>query len=382
MHRVFISSTYEDLEDHRQAVIDTLARLKQEHSAMEYFGSRGDAAVPASKQEIAESSIFIGVYAWRYGWVPEGSTQSVTEMEFDHARALGKTCLCYWAHEDHPWPPTFIDVGEQSERLMRFKQKVDALVRSTFTTPDDLAKQVAADVARELAPERQPDSFGGLLKLNWDTLSEELQTVFLEAYKRMKNDSRDDVVATRHVVAALVATGNSAGSLLHQMDKNLIGRVVEDSGTPAELHDAVALAQAFSHEQPFSHCVRGSLARLLPAHSDRDRLLAVELAADLLKNGRGRSVEKFRRAGIDGATVDTMMRHAADLSQSPERVATALRALPDAEINAIAYAASLDLSMPGEGSVTPKAVLDDARRQGKVPVLVGEILRRRPEVLA
>ena len=382
MHQVFISSTYEDLKEHRRAVADTLTRMKQVHSAMEYFGSRPTEAVEACKAEIASSDIVIGVYAWRYGWIPEGSTQSVTEIEFDHARALGKTCLCYWAKEDHAWPPGFIDRGDQSDRLMRFKEKVEKFVRSTFTTPDDLAKQVAADVARELAPKREPDSVGGLLQMNWDTLSEELRTVLIEAYKRAKHDSSDGVVATRHVLGALAITGNSAGILLHQMDKNLIGRVIDDSGHPAVLPDAVALAQAFGHEQPFSQCVRGSLARLLPAHSDRDRLLAVELAADLLKNGRGRSVEKFRKAGVDGAAVDKMMRHAKTLGQSPERLATALKGLSDAEIGAIAYAANVELSQAGEGPAARAAVLDEARTQGKVAVLAGEILRRRPELLA
>jgi len=32
----------------------------------------------------------IGVYAWRAGWVPDGSDVSITTMELDRARARGE----------------------------------------------------------------------------------------------------------------------------------------------------------------------------------------------------------------------------------------------------------------------------------------------------
>ena len=118
---------------------------------------------------------------WRlrlaYGWVPPGDSISITEQEFDHARKRGKTCLCYVASERHPWPPALMDHGGERDALERFRKKVAKLVRSEFTTPDNLAKQVAANVARELAPRKDRDSVGGLLQMNWDLIHPELQAV-------------------------------------------------------------------------------------------------------------------------------------------------------------------------------------------------------------
>ncbi|MBF0556968.1 MAG: DUF4062 domain-containing protein, partial [Nitrospirae bacterium] len=37
--KILISSTYEDLKEYREAVIETLLRMEKHFSAMEYFGS-------------------------------------------------------------------------------------------------------------------------------------------------------------------------------------------------------------------------------------------------------------------------------------------------------------------------------------------------------
>lgn len=381
MNRIFVSSTYRDLAEHRKAVTDVLTRMRQEYSAMEFFGSRADEAVPACRKEIDSSVLLLGIYAWRYGWISPGSHRSITEEEFDYARELGRKCLCYVVSEDHPWLPSLMDKGAERVALEHFKKKVDALVRSKFTTPDDLAKQVAADVARELAPERGAESVGGLLQVNWDALSPELQIVFLNAYKRAKEGSRDGVVATRHVVAALLSSVNSSGILLRQMDKTFLETVLADSEPPAQVDNAVALAQVFGHAQPFSHCVVGSLQRLLPSHSARDRLLAVELASDLLKNGRGSSVEKFRRAGIDAACVERLMRHATMIAEDRDRILAALKGFSDEELAAVAYAAGLKLAPRLEGNQLRESAIGAAAEKGQMGAFVGELMRRRPELL-
>jgi MoaA/NifB/PqqE/SkfB family radical SAM enzyme len=147
--RVFVSSTYKDLVAHRTAVREVLHRMKADVEAMEYFGSRPDTPEHACEKEVNDCDVFIGIYAWRYGWQPEADGPSITEQEFDCARQAGKQCLCYVVAE-HPWPPGFIDTGDARDRLDRFKARVGTLVVSTFTTPDDLAKHVAADLSRVL----------------------------------------------------------------------------------------------------------------------------------------------------------------------------------------------------------------------------------------
>ena len=115
--KVFVSSTYTDLKDHRQAVIDNLLRLKLQPVAMEFFGAEPAEPKQVCDSEIEDCDLFVGIYAHRYGFVPEGTEKSITEQEFDLARKLEKPCFCYLIDEDHPWPPKSIEDEPGKSRL-------------------------------------------------------------------------------------------------------------------------------------------------------------------------------------------------------------------------------------------------------------------------
>ncbi len=101
--KVFISSTHKDLVDHRAKVAEAVERLGQQGVRMVVFGARPSEATEASLDEVDVSEVFVGIYAHRYGYVPLGSQSSITRMEFDHARKLGKPILCFVVDDDHPW---------------------------------------------------------------------------------------------------------------------------------------------------------------------------------------------------------------------------------------------------------------------------------------
>lgn len=92
----------------------------------------------------------MGIYAHRYGSKPRDSDLSITEQEFDRASQLRIPSLCYLVDSKYPWRRALIDDGDQRDRLDGFLQKVNTLLRSTFTTSNDLAAKVAADLGREL----------------------------------------------------------------------------------------------------------------------------------------------------------------------------------------------------------------------------------------
>lgn len=378
MSKIFISSTYKDLAEHRKAVSEVLIRMQRQFSAMEFFGSRTDEAVPVCRKEIEDCQILVGIYAWRYGWAPKGDEVSITEQEFDIAMELGKKCLCYIVSPEHPWPPSLVDKGKSAETLENFKvKKVSNLVRSQFTTPDDLAKQVAADISRELSPPREEGTVGSLLNINWDCLDPELQQVMLDAYKRAKEGSRDGVVATRHVIAAMALMPNSSGVLLHSMPREAL----EDLEPAAQIDDSTALAEVFGHDKVFSHCVMGSLQRLLPSHSPQQRLLAIELAVDILKTGRGESVAKFRQAGVDGVAVDRIMSHAQTVAQDEDRIRKALDSFNDSEIALLSYAIGLNWQPHTHGGSLRDGIIQATVKEDKLTILAGEIMRRNPRLL-
>ncbi len=69
--RIFLSSTSRDLSEHREAVIRKCAARGYSVVAMEEFGAQNDNASGVSVSEVAQGDVFVGVYARRYGYVPE-----------------------------------------------------------------------------------------------------------------------------------------------------------------------------------------------------------------------------------------------------------------------------------------------------------------------
>lgn len=149
--KIFLSSTYEDLAEHRAKAAHAVERLGQHGIRMEVFGARPGEAAAVCLDEIDSSEAFVGIYAHRYGYIPRGSAISITEQEFDFAQEKNKPTFCFLIDENHPWRPGFIESEPGQSKLKAFKQRISqTVVRDTFTTPEDLAYKVASSLGRFL----------------------------------------------------------------------------------------------------------------------------------------------------------------------------------------------------------------------------------------
>ncbi len=156
--KTFLSSTYVDLVGHRQAATEAIERLGQQVGRMEVFGARPIEPSGVCLSEIEECDLFVGVYAHRYGYVPDGSQVSITEAEFDHAQIKNKPVFCFLVDEDHPWPPKMIENEPGRSKLRNFKEKIGSeVVRDTFTTPEDLAYKIATSLGRYLSTSKSTE---------------------------------------------------------------------------------------------------------------------------------------------------------------------------------------------------------------------------------
>jgi hypothetical protein len=109
VYRVFLSSTAEDLKDHRSAVLAALAKLDDVKLVnQESFGARSAAStVEECRRLVKQSDIVVVVVAHRYGWVPtfdEGgdNKRSITMLELEAAES--KPVLRFLVKEDYNWP--------------------------------------------------------------------------------------------------------------------------------------------------------------------------------------------------------------------------------------------------------------------------------------
>lgn len=147
--RIYLSSTSVDLKPFRQAVLGALRRMGHEAAAMEDYGAEDQWPADKCVADVQASQLYVGVFAWRYGFVPAGRQFSVTEMEYLAAREKGIPTLIFVLDPEMAWPPKFIDRGEGAHRIEELRDRLmKTHLVSLFASPEDLAAKVATAVAR------------------------------------------------------------------------------------------------------------------------------------------------------------------------------------------------------------------------------------------
>jgi hypothetical protein len=156
--KVYVSSTYQDLVEHRAAVDRTLRRMGHDVIGMEQYVAEGSKPIERCRADVRNADVYVVIVAWRYGYVPEGDTpplrRSITEIEHDEAVSAGKAVLAFLLDPEAPWPLNRVDaIGSKPEAgldIARFRAQLgSAYLAGIFRTPDDLASQVAAAVAAQ-----------------------------------------------------------------------------------------------------------------------------------------------------------------------------------------------------------------------------------------
>jgi hypothetical protein len=125
---VFISSTFLDNRVRREVVEDAVLRAGMRPVGMERFTASPYPAVSECLRSVEECDIYLGILAHRYGWIPDGQDKSITELEYDAAKAAGRRCLVFILDESVPVKlDEVVDGGddrwEKQKKLDAFKRK-------------------------------------------------------------------------------------------------------------------------------------------------------------------------------------------------------------------------------------------------------------------
>ncbi len=157
MAKIYVSSTYLDLEAFREKILYHLQRLQQSVVAMEYY--LADDRRPAEKciADVQACDIYVGIFAWRYGTIPEGNNPeqlSITEMEYRTARNKHIPCLIFLHDGKSPWPPNLVD--DNKTRIKALRQRLEkAHTPQWFKNTDELASLVGASLYNLLSEQGQ-----------------------------------------------------------------------------------------------------------------------------------------------------------------------------------------------------------------------------------
>lgn len=164
MKSVYISSTHEDLKDHRNAVAEVLRNCSYNVDAMEKYPARDDRPKAASEADASNCDIYVGIFAWRYGYVPTEDNpegKSITELEFLAAGRAQKPRLIFLLADDAAWPSSLRDAEREQDEGRRIRALRNHLKTTRwaafFKSADDVAKQVLTAVLQYESTKRVGD---------------------------------------------------------------------------------------------------------------------------------------------------------------------------------------------------------------------------------
>jgi Domain of unknown function (DUF4062) len=143
--QVFVSSTYLDLLDERQAVIQVLLGANCIPAGMELFPASNDDRWNLIKRVIDGCDYYLLIVGGRYGSVDQESELSFTEMEYDYAEETGKPILAFLHGAPGKIERDKTDVDSDLwNRLEAFRSRVEAQhIVKFWHTASDLPGQVA-----------------------------------------------------------------------------------------------------------------------------------------------------------------------------------------------------------------------------------------------
>ena len=150
-----MSSTFEDLHECRDQIRLALKRLGVEDVAMEYYTAESERPLDRCLRDVMACDLYLGVFAWRYGYIPPGKEQSITELEYRAAVASGKPTLIFVLKAEASWPRTLMDKDATRIESLRDELCHDVLC-SLFSTPQELAALVPVAVHNQLRTHSTP----------------------------------------------------------------------------------------------------------------------------------------------------------------------------------------------------------------------------------
>jgi hypothetical protein len=155
VRRVMISSTALDLPEHRKQASDACLRMSMLPLAMEPMPASPADALALSREYVDKADFYVGIFAFRYGFVPEGQDKSITELEYDRAVERKIPVFIFIADAKHPVSFDDVETGAGAPKLQVFKERLrTAHVVKTFRSAEELRTEILS----ALSAYRQDDA--------------------------------------------------------------------------------------------------------------------------------------------------------------------------------------------------------------------------------
>jgi hypothetical protein len=158
--QVFVSSTYEDLKEERQAAVEAILSAGHIPAGMELFAAGDESQMEVIRRWIDQSDVFLLILGARYGSIEPSSGRSYVELEYQYARERGKEVFSVVITEK--------GIEEKLEKL-----KLKGIERQNQGKLDEFRNLVTGNIVRWWT-EPKDITIAILQKLNELSLSDDL----------------------------------------------------------------------------------------------------------------------------------------------------------------------------------------------------------------
>lgn len=151
-YQVFISSTYEDLKEERDAVVKTVLQMGHLPVGMEMFQASDKSQWETIQRHIQQSDYYIVIVAHRYGSVNPETRISYTQQEFNYAGEQKIPRLAFIIDDKASWQNDRNETGPSvKKKLDAFKKHVkSARIVKFWQDKKDLAYLVQGSLNHEI----------------------------------------------------------------------------------------------------------------------------------------------------------------------------------------------------------------------------------------
>ena len=149
-YQVFVSSTYGDLKDERDRVIQGILELGHIPVGMEMFSAADEEQWQIIARHIEESDYYVVIVAHRYGSLV--GDISYTRKEYEYALTKGVPVIGFVIDPEAAWPGDRIDTDPLDiQRLREFKELVATKPVGFWRGADDLYGQASVALVKAMA---------------------------------------------------------------------------------------------------------------------------------------------------------------------------------------------------------------------------------------
>ncbi len=142
--QIFVSSTYDDLIEERQAAVEAILKTGHIPAGMELFAADDKSQMEIIKDWISGSDIYMLILGARYGSIDKNSGKSYTELEYDFATQIKKPLFAIvmseiWIKDKMEHIPKLAnEIKQNRDKFDRFKKNVKSKMIKIVSNKDEL----------------------------------------------------------------------------------------------------------------------------------------------------------------------------------------------------------------------------------------------------